>query len=259
MKMSAVGSSGRQRSARETVRTGVKSALRGFGLDVSRHPRYLSHDWLLRAVMSEAAVDLVIDVGAHWGSFVQAVRRLGYDGDVECIEPVASSFEQLRRVVAGDRRCRTHQLALGRRSGELEIFLHPDQPWLNSALSLNDFGQGHFAAGDASSEHVPVERLDDFVDRLGLDVARRRVLLKVDTQGLDFDVLEGAAETLGHVVVLQVEVSAKAIYESEGRRTLGSQLDQLLSLGFDIVDLAPVARDGVRVLEFDALLVRADR
>lgn len=70
--------SGRQTVRTKSVRSGVKSALRGLGLDVSRHPRYQSHDWLLRSVMSEAAVDLVIGVGAHWGSFVRAVRRLGY-------------------------------------------------------------------------------------------------------------------------------------------------------------------------------------
>lgn len=251
---------GASSSARESVRSGVKSALRSLGLDVSRHPRYLSHDWLLRAVISEAAVDLVIDVGAHWGSFVEAVRRLGYDGDVVCIEPITSSFERLRQKVAGDDRCSVHQLALGIRSGELEMFVHPGQSWLNSARRLNAFGQGHFASEDRSSEHVRVERLDDFIDRLGLDLAHRRALLKVDTQGLDFEVLEGGAATLSHVVVLQVEVSARAIYEGqyEGAATLGEQLDRLLALGFDLVDLVPVARAGVRVLEFDALLVRTD-
>lgn len=248
--------SGRQTVRTKSVRSGVKSALRGLGFELSRHPRYLSHDWLLRSVMSEAAADLVIGVGAHWGSFVRAVRRLGYNGDVVCIEPVASSFERLSEVVADDRRCSVHQLALGSRSSELDMFVHPDQSWLNSARRLNAFGQAHFNTLDSSLERVRVERLDDFLESLELNLAHRRASLNVDTQGLDFDVLEGSAAALDHVVVLQVEVSARAIYE--GTATLGEQLDRALSMGFDIVNLAPVARAGVRTLEFDALLLRTD-
>lgn len=228
---------------------------RRLGVEIARYPTYLSHEFQLRAAIKDQDVDLVIDVGACGGSFVKDLRSIGYTGEVVSFEPVASSCERLRMAARFDPLWTVHQVALGASAGELNLYVHNDQPWLNSARRTTEYGRRHFGIDDCFSETVLLDTLDGFIDRVGLNLEGRRVFLKVDTQGLDFEVLSGARQALSFVRVLQVEVAAGAFYE----RTppFGESLDRLMTLGFDIADLSAVARDGVRVVEFDCLMVKA--
>ncbi len=85
---------------------------------------------------------------------------------------------------------------------------------------------------------------------------RPRIFLKMDTQGWDAHVLEGAGETLADVVALQSEVSVIPIYH--GMRSLLASLASYQALGFELTQLFPVTfdADGLRVIEYDCVLCR---
>ncbi len=68
--------------------------------------------------------------------------------------------------------------------------------------------------------------------------------------------IHGGLETLEHVQILQTEISCKGIYKDTP--SLTERLDELLSIGFNIVGIFPISRDKdtMEILEFDCLFIR---
>lgn len=91
---------------------------------------------------------------------------------------------------------------------------------------------------------------------VGAHVPDPKVLLKVDTQGYDLEVVEGAAEVLWRVAALQLELPVKHVYD--GVPGLAVTLERLDQLGFEVTGMFPVTRDRdqLRVIEFDCVLRR---
>lgn len=103
-------------------------------------------------------------------------------------------------------------------------------------------------------EIVQVRRLDSVWPELRLD--GRRILLKVDTQGFERSVLDGATASLPRILGVQLEMSIRAIYDRQP--TYIEMLAHLNSLGYAIAGMTPGwnAPDTGELLEFDCLFVR---
>ena len=91
--------------------TAARSLLRRLGVEVVRYaPRNFLH--LRRPhLLADEGIDVVLDVGAHDGSWARSLRRSGYDGRIVSFEPLAEP--------AGERdpRWEWQMLALGDRDG----------------------------------------------------------------------------------------------------------------------------------------------
>ncbi len=64
-----------------------------------------------------------------------------------------------------------------------------------------------------SEETAPVRRLDRLLPELLTDLATARLFLKMDTQGFDRQVFDGAKGVLPHIVGLQSELPVIPIYD----------------------------------------------
>jgi FkbM family methyltransferase len=153
---------------------------------------------LLAQILPLLGTDLtVIDVGANFGTYTLALARLvGAKGKVHAFEPQRILFQMLAGSVALNSLTNVfcHHLALGEREGRLEI------PQFDYSQPLN-FGSIEFAAEQgepldqarrhdpAALEYVPLTTLDRFeFDRVHL--------MKIDAEGMEMRILEGAANTL---------------------------------------------------------------
>ena len=87
-------------------------------------------------------------------------------------------------------------------------------------------------------------------ERLGFN----RPYLKLDTQGFDLKVLQGARNSLGTMRALQTEASVIGIYKKmPGYPDIIRYLDDR---GFDITGFYPVSRDSsLRLVEFDCVMI----
>jgi hypothetical protein len=84
------------------------------------------------------------------------------------------------------------------------------------------------------------------------------VCLKLDTQGYDRTVLDGARSALRGILTLQLELSVQPIYKDVP--TYLEVIPQLNSMGFELSGLFPVALDrNLKVIELDAVMVRTRR
>jgi hypothetical protein len=91
----------------------------------------------------------------------------------------------------------------------------------------------------ADSEEVPLLRLDDLRGALVGD--DDRVYLKLDVQGYEARVIEGGAETLAQIVVVEAEVSLVELYE--GQMLMSDFIALMRGHDFLPLHLAPEFRD----------------
>jgi FkbM family methyltransferase len=176
----------------------------------------------------------VLDVGANAGVFtLMAARLVGASGAVHAFEPSPRDRDRLLANVAanGLSNVQVHAAALGRAAGKAVLAVsgagHPGH---------NTIGGFTYAAdADSYSLEVDVTTLDDFAAQQGLP---RLDLLKIDVEGSETSVLQGARETLRK---FRPVIVAEAYDPS--LRQLGTSASELLHLlrsaGYEIRVFGP--------------------
>ena len=189
----------------------LKRAFRALGVEVSRYRDIRGERRV--GYMSKKGISLVLDVGAHTGEYARALRRSGYGGRIVSFEPLEAPFRELREQCARDPRWECRQLAIGERAARVEINVAGNVV----SSSLLPMLPRH---SDAAPESMYVARetadmttLDSLFDELiGPD---DRVAIKLDVQGYEDSVLEGAHRTLSCTHVLEAEISLVPLYEGQ--------------------------------------------
>lgn len=233
----------------------VRRLLEMLGYDLVRLPQRSPSghvSWLFR----EWDVQSILDVGAHNGEAAIHFRDLGFEGTIISFEPVRVEFEELARRSAGDRKWRGLRLALGAESGTRTINVS-DASQFSSFRRISSEATEHFPTSQTTRrEEVAIQRLDDIWPTLGLD--NSRVYLKLDTQGWDLEVLEGARRSLRNVVALQSEIPLTHLYE--GAPGFADAMSYITGLGFAVTGIFPVTTDDLgRVVEIDCVFARPDQ
>jgi FkbM family methyltransferase len=201
-------------------------------------------------------VSAYIDVGARQGEYGQWLRRNGYDGWIFSFEPVSRSFASLSELTANDERWVIHNQALGREPGQAEINVTQGTAF-SSFLTPSDYASETFGPRPAiaASETVQIGTVDEVFDGLLARVQTPRVYLKMDTQGWDLEVLQGAGQSLARIDALQTEIGAQALYE--GMPTMRESLEYLDAIGFAVSGMFTVHLDQkLRVVDFDCVAVK---
>jgi FkbM family methyltransferase len=211
----------------------------------------------LESVFAALKPGCVVDVGANVGQFGRLVRGLGFEGQILSFEPCREPFDELERRSADDERWQVHQLALGRFDGERPMRVAASSLF-SSFLEPSEYSLARAPEESTvvAETDVPMRRLDSWWAAEADGVGRERVFLKVDTQGCDLEVLEGAVGVLDRVHGLQVEGSFRHLYE--GAPHCLDTLAFLSRAGFEPTGIFPVVRDSMlRLIEVDCVLVRA--
>src|SRR3989442_13227159 len=104
-----------------TIKSGLHEGIRRFGFDVVRFDGRKFPERRRAELMQRLAIDLVIDVGADSGGYIDALRKSGFDGRIVAFEPLSGPFEQLRALSKRDSRLTVHRCALGAESGDAKL------------------------------------------------------------------------------------------------------------------------------------------
>jgi FkbM family methyltransferase len=198
-------------------------------------------------------VDTVLDVGANVGQFALSLRSRGYMGKIVSFEPLRAEYECLTKVASTDHLWRTYNCGLSNIAGsaiinvsERSVFssLHaPNQ----AALSFDS------RTRIISRKEITIARLDELIEYIDGD----RLFLKIDVQGHEKTVMEGAIGILHKVVGVQLELPFVRLYQFTWR--LSEALDYMESLGFEPSQIAPVSfqtDDPVSFVEIDVVFRR---
>jgi len=200
-------------------------------------------------------VDLVLDVGANVGQFSSELRSVGYKGNLVSFEPLSVAHHALSEAASRDSKWHVHPRgAIGDYDGEIEINVAGNSV-SSSVLPMMEL---HSSAAEGSAyvgtEKVPIFRLDSVAPEY---LAKsRRPFLKIDTQGFEWQILDGAREMLPHVQGVLCELSLVPLYE--GQRLWMDMIQRLEGEGFTLWSIQrgfTDPRDG-RTLQVDATFFR---
>jgi FkbM family methyltransferase len=134
---------------------------------------------------------VVFDVGANKGQYARLVlSRLEKGVDLHCFEPSPGAFEALAVALAGERRATLANFGLS--NEERKATLHADAA-ASGLASVHKRRLDHFGISFESEEEIFLRRLDDVCKERSVGHID---LLKLDVEGHELRVLEGAGDLL---------------------------------------------------------------
>jgi FkbM family methyltransferase len=195
----------------------------------------------------EASV--VYDIGAANGSWSEAIAEVFPNASFELFEPLASRNAEYREVLderlRGRPNFRVHEIALSDHNGESQFWAAP-----------NAVGSSLVARGMPAEQMIimPVRRLDDAVERLGL---KQPQIIKMDVQAGEALVLKGGVKTVAQADLLHMETWLRRGY---GKMTplLPELIEGLRPLGFVLVHIGDFYREQTQeIASVDAFFAHA--
>jgi FkbM family methyltransferase len=191
----------------------------------------------------------IIDVGANQGQFALASTKRFPNAKVISFEPLPELYEQYKANLGKLHRVKIHNIALGSKVGIIDFYRN-DHSHASSALPISDEQKNALPETAITTKiHVAVNRLDEVLSESELSGS---TLLKLDVQGYERNVLEGATQLLPRIDYLVFEASFTPMYIGE---PLFDEMHSFLKdIGFELI--APVGfledKNG-RILQMDFL------
>lgn len=183
-------------------------------------------------------VDCVFDVGANDGQYAQRLRSIGFRGQIISFEPNPEAAATSRAAADRDPKWVVEELALDseRRTMTFNVMASSE---FSSLLKPSAFAGSAFAGETATTRTISIETatIADLFGGLKAKYGFARPFLKMDTQGHDLAVAEGAGECLAEFVGLQTELALTALYE--GAQTHTEALEYYAAKGFGLSGLIP--------------------
>jgi FkbM family methyltransferase len=161
--------------------------------------------------MQRSNLSLVLDVGANEGQYARHIRSEGYAGRIISFEPLRAAFKQLQSNAAQERNWEALNVGLGRAPDTMKINVAGNSQSSSFLPMLPRHITAAPTTGYVAAEDVPVITLDSLSgERIQVDDV---VWLKLDVQGYELNVLEGASKMLQQIVAIEAELSLAPLYE----------------------------------------------
>ena len=203
--------------------------------------RFQAIETCLRAMKTRGfAPRVVIDGGAHIGSFSIAAHSIFPDAVFHLVEPQPACGENLRKLCAA-RGFIFHECALADQPGHVGL-----------TRTLSPSTGAHVTLDDEKSVPVAANTLDALFGSVTRD---DRSLLKLDLQGYELHALRGGTAFLQSAEAILIEVS---FFAQEYEPPIADLVWFLKKSGFRIYDFASLAgrtRDN-RLVQGDFMFVR---
>lgn len=210
----------------------------------------------IRRIITAFDIDCVFDVGANAGQYARLLREeVNYSGAIVSFEPIPALARHLQSLATSDRNWHVCGVALDRQAGAARFNVMSDLQF-SSLHSPSALGQRLFANGLKVSDEIDVETttLESEFHRWRNKLNFRRPFLKLDTQGHDLAVKDGAGKTISEFVAIQTEAAIHKIYD--GVPNLTESIAHFGKAGFELNAFVP-NNEGVFpvLIETDCLFI----
>jgi len=186
-----------------------------------------------KKLLDHYEITKILDVGANSGQYALETFRLGYKGEIFSFEPVNSTYKYLEKQTKRSAKWRAYNYGFGDKEESLEMNLSQN----TYSSSLLEIMPNHVKSAPESKvvgkEVVMIKTIDsvfnNFIDE------KDKVLLKIDVQGFEKKVLDGAIKSLDKIEGIQIEMSLEVLYQEEVLYI--EMINFLKSLGFELHSL----------------------
>jgi FkbM family methyltransferase len=188
------------------------------------------------ALMWHRDISLVLDIGANKGQHGKSLRdELHYKGRIVSFEPLREAFSALQETAGRDPLWQCHNIAFGENAGTATINIAANSH-SSSLLPVSKCTvEIEPSAGYVGTQEVAVHRLDAVLDQFAKP--DDRIFLKIDTQGYELKILNGALGVINRFALIQLETSFFEVYH--GETLIGDMIKFLDCLGFRVVSIEP--------------------
>ncbi|MCY4238018.1 MAG: FkbM family methyltransferase [Rhodospirillaceae bacterium] len=214
-----------------------------------------SHWDNLVTIFNHFGITTVLDVGGHKGEYGSYLRRAGWRGRLVSFEPQSAIHRSLERQATSDGAWQVaSQMAIGDHDGEITINISAETD-MSSALPLADSAMRFTPTSKMTGCETVVLRtlasvFDDYV------APDDTAFVKVDAQGLEPAVLDGAGGVMHRIAGWQLEMSIEPIYDGEA--DWRAMLNRMEALGYAAHLFIPgyFSRHIARQLQIDGVFMR---
>jgi FkbM family methyltransferase len=186
--------------------------------------------------MRNRQISLVLDIGANKGQYGKSLRNeTGYKGRIVSFEPLLDAFGELQRQASRDPLWECHNIAFGDSVGTATINISANSHSSSLLPVSSRTVEIEPSVRYVGTQEVLVQRLDLTLDQFVKP--GDNIFLKIDTQGYEFKILNGALGVINRFALIQLETSFFEVYRGEA--LIGDVIKFLDYLGYRIVSIEP--------------------
>ena len=233
----------------------IRKLFNKFGLEVHRLQPSSDFGAQIIKAMRKVNVDILFDIGANTGQFSEEIRNKGYNGKIISFEPLTSARKMLVHQKSKDLNWVIHErAAVGNYNGIIDINISKNSVSSSILPMLKSHSDAEKNSMYIRSEKTPIITLDSVADSY-LDKFSN-CFIKIDTQGYESQVLDGAFKTLKRAKGVLCELSLVPLYE--GQHLWKEIIERSEKEGFVLWSLHKAFTDkrNGRTLQMDAVFLR---
>ena len=201
-------------------------------------------------------INVVFDVGANIGQFASELRMYGYEGKIISFEPLSQAHSELVNRAKYDKNWIVHpRSALGNSINNIEINVSYNSVSSSILPMLISHENSAPNSKYIRKESVPLVTFDSVYKMYCSP--KDNVFLKIDTQGYEWSVLDGAELHLSNCKGVLLELSLLPLYE--GQKLWEDLIGRLRITNHDLFAIQPGFTDQLtgQTLQIDGLFFKS--
>ncbi len=215
----------------------IKKIFNLFGLHICKLNVYSSPAYQIVKALEVHKINIVFDIGANTGQFASELREQGYTGKIISFEPLSQAYKTLVKHASDDINWIVHsRTAVG---ATMEDCISINVAGNSVSSSILPMLETHINAVPDSqyihTEQVSLITLDSILEQYtGLS---DNFFIKIDTQGYEWAVLDGAPQALKKCKGVLTELSLVPLYE--GQKLWIECIERLKNLDIKLYSIQP--------------------
>jgi FkbM family methyltransferase len=212
-----------------------------------------SYKMIRRMIKTGVSAKTIIDIGANKGQFSNLAYHMFNPDKIIAIEANPDLAKDLNKNLSHIENKTILMTGIGNKDGELSFNFNTDSQV--SSFLKNDQDRLNYFPNDRTfkKSNLPIAKLDSLINQSNLDGP---ILIKIDVQGFEKDVINGAINNLKRVKWLLLEISFSSLYV--GQPNFQEIVNILNNLGFTFVGPMDFHENPERssIIEMDALFLK---
>ena len=243
----------------------IKKVLNYFGFKISRNSttsnnqnNHIDSFKMQKQLVKDANEEIVVfDIGAYVGSVASKYKKLFPNSKIYCFEPFPESYYKLVNNTSNYSNITCINKGLSESEGIFEFQMNTSAPTNSllktSRLSSSVWGDGLLETVD--TVNVKITTLDNFVDENRI---KKIDILKMDVQGAEYMVLNGAKKTLEKGIVNMIYTEIIMLPTYEGQIPFDKTIKLIRSFGFELFNFYnhSLTKEG-QLRQVDAIFIKS--
>ena len=176
------------------------------------------HHKRISKFLQNRSIKTIIDIGAHKGEFIQNVLKIEGVDKIIAFEPQKKIFNILKEKFIYNNKISLNNFALSEKVEKRVMKINK----MTATSTLNDINKNslyfklkNFLLNEKNSiiseEEINTTTFDIFFDKKIFD---QNILLKIDTEGYEFNVLKGAEKKISEIKYILIENQFSKMYKN---------------------------------------------